>query len=802
MTEARTRPPARPTTSPISLSEGSIRIRDEAMFGLGGKDLCARFLSRAFEIAEVRSVTIDRIGRIASIRHDSGPSGVPDLLGRIASALRAPLTRDAPRPLPSFPASSTFSVHRFRTTLTTWEVVHDEPGRLRLRHEALRGDRVLADRLEIQLRGVPSIRIVVPSVGTGHVVIRYDSSLMSPSDLIRLAESLLVEPEPDPSDTRAATPVRFGTANLCLGVAVAGELLIPALLPVSAVLLVATNLRTFKAALIQLKRKRLGLPVLYLAIVATTLATGQFLASALMYWFFRFWHRRFRVELATEQGRLLEHGGKNPIMARLLNPTGAEPEILVTVGRLKKGDRVIVAPGETVPADGLVFGGEGVVDERGVRGIEGISRKRIGDRLLAGSTVLAGSFHVEVARLGEQTRASSIRRALLAATSPAPGPSAPTIRSEKFASKAVGPTLATAGVGFLAGDLMTVGAILRPDYATGPGMAVPLDTLHDVALCARLGIVAREPEALERLANVDLVVLRDHPILAKTELDVTRIETRLPEPILLRYAASAFRHLVDDRAAALLAACRARKLHVLNLAPVDFGRGVAVVHDKHKIRVFDADPSSGSLAVEIDGTVVGLIEFGAVPRLEAASAIDRIRRFSHVPFALVSPKGEAEVAGLAKSLGVEMYRGSFAPDDTTKFLVACRERGLKTAFVGDCRAQPGAAAEAHVAISVDSEADLDSDPAGLLMQQPRLAPLSDLFEISRTHAGRVDQVQKFILVPNLLCVAGAFLFGFTGLTAVMLSNLGTLGLYRRASDSLRGLDPPALPRSDRPRRAG
>ncbi len=180
-------------------------------------------------------------------------------------------------------------------------------------------------------------------------------------------------------------------------------------------------------------------------------------------------------------------------MARLLNPTGAEPEILVTVGRLKVGDRVIVASGETVPADGVVIAGEGVVDERGVRGLEGISRKRVGDSLLAGSTVLAGSFHVEVARLGEQTRASAIRRALVAATSPAPGPSAPTIRSERFASKAVGPTLATAGVGFLAGDLMTVGAILRPDYATGPGLAVPLDTLHDVALCARLGIVARDP---------------------------------------------------------------------------------------------------------------------------------------------------------------------------------------------------------------------------------------------------------------------------------------------------------------------
>ncbi len=805
MPDSRIDAPARPTTSPISLSEGAIRVRDEAAFGLGGAGLCSRFLARVFESPEVRSVTVDRIGRLATIRHDAEPAGIGDLLRALASALRSPVAPYPPRPLPAIPPCSTFSVHRYGPTLTTWEVVLDEPGRLRLRHEALKGDRVVADRIEARMLGVPGLRFVTPSFRTGHLQLRYDPAVISAGGLIRLAETLLAEPEPDSSDARATTPVRFGTANLCLGVAVTGEFLIPALLPVSAVLLVATNLRTFKAAFLQLERKRLGLPVLYLAIVATTLATGQFLASALMYWFFRFWHRQFRIELASEQGRLLEQGQRQPIMARLINPTGSETEVLVTVGRLKQGDRVIVAAGETVPADGPVLFGEGVVDERGVRGLDGISRKRVGDRLLAGSTVLAGAFHQEVERLGEQTRASAVRRALVAATSPAPGPTAPTIRSERFASKAVGPTLATAGVGLLAGDLMTVGAILRPDYATGPGLAVPLDTLRDVARCARLGIVARDPEALERLAECDLIVLGDHPILGRTELDVARIETRLPEPLLLRYAASAFRHLVDDRASALLAACRSRKLHVLNLPPVEFGRGVVVAHDKHKIRVMEADPAggpAGTLAVEIDGTVVGLVEFAPTARPEAARAIERIRRLAHVPFALVSGRPEPEAAGLAGSLGVEMYRGSFSAEETAAFVVACRERGLKAAFVGDCRAHPAAAAGAHVAISIDAEADLDADPAGLVMQQARLAPLADLFEISRSHVSRVDQDQKLILVPNLICVAGAFLFGFTGLTAVMLSNLGTLGLYRRASDSLRELAPPEPVRSDRPRRAG
>jgi cation transport ATPase len=234
---------------------------------------------------------------------------------------------------------------------------------------------------------------------------------------------------------------------------------------------------------------------------------------------------------------------------------------------------------------------------------------------------------------------------------------------------------------------------------------------------------------------------------------------------------------------------------------------VTVVHDKHRIRVGEVDPSAGrmgSLAVEIDGTVVGLIEFGPSPRIEAASAVDRVRRDSHVPFALVSPQGSTEVSSLAKSLGVEMFRGDFTTADTAEFLLACRTKGLKAAFVGDCRLHPLAASRAHVAISVADDAafDLELDPAAFLIQQPGLAPLVDLSRIARDHASRVHQAQNLILVPNLLCIAGAFFFGFTGMTAVMLSNLGTLGLYRIASDSLRGLDSPNSGRKGQPRRAG
>ena len=82
-----------------------------------------------------------------------------------------------------------------------------------------------------------------------------------------------------------------------------------------------------------------------------------------------------------------------------------------------------------------------------------------------------------------------------------------------------------------------------------------------------------------------------------------------------------------------------------------------------------------------------------------------------------------------------------------------------------------------------------------MLLQPRVDLFADLWEIARRHEGRLHEAQRFVLLPNVLCVAGAFLFGFTGLTAVMISDLGTFSLFNRAVSSLRELEPAGRGRS-------
>jgi len=68
---------------------------------------------------------------------------------------------------------------------------------------------------------------------------------------------------------------------------------------------------------------------------------------------------------------------------------------------------------------------------------------------------------------------------------------------------------------------------------------------------------------------------------------------------------------------------------------------------------------------------------------------------------------------------------------------------------------------------------------------PSIASLPALFELARDHTKRVALARHIVMAPNLLCVVGAFSFGWTGLAAVFVSNFGTSMVYGRAMRSLR-----------------
>jgi cation transport ATPase len=204
-------------------------------------------------------------------------------------------------------------------------------------------------------------------------------------------------------------------------------------------MLVLSNIETFRAAARQAGEGKLGLPVLYTSIVGVTLATGQFLSAALMFWFFRYWEHRCRQDLEVESHAFLEDTVSIPKEVRMLTADGDVG--LVPRQELAAGQRVRVRAGEAVAVDARVLGGAALVDEAVVLGISAPTRRVMGDRVLAGSKLIAGALELEVIRSGEETQAARIAQKLIEITVPRSRSWALNQDGEEFAGRAVAPNI-------------------------------------------------------------------------------------------------------------------------------------------------------------------------------------------------------------------------------------------------------------------------------------------------------------------------------------------------------------------------
>jgi Cu2+-exporting ATPase len=126
---------------------------------------------------------------------------------------------------------------------------------------------------------------------------------------------------------------------------------------------------------------------------------------------------------------------------------------------------------------------------------------------------------------------------------------------------------------------------------------------------------------------------------------------------------------------------------------------------------------------------------------------------------------------------MDFHLGGLSSEGKAEAVRSCRRRGLKVVYVGDGRREPDVAREADVAISMADDLDPAHDPAQVLVLRPDLGWITGLRERSRSHVDCIRAVHSFVLIPNLFCIAGAFFLGFTSLSSVVLTNLGTLAVY-------------------------
>ena len=776
----------------IQYDEESLRVEYNRLFSTSNVQLARRFARRVFSFSEVHSVSIDPQGNAVQINYSTEKPELRNFIVKLAEAIAGKGSEIDDSGLPQWAANEPVSLHRYEDLVSRWQIASKSAGQVQLRHPALNQDTDFGRRAEHILRSIPGVTEVTATITKGNLWIRYRPELIDVKGLLKIMDSRLAWSMPS-STSLQTKPVDFQMSNITLGVATVGELMLPLAEMLGAGLLVVTQSGTVRDAALQLRQGKLGTPVWLTALLACSIVSGQVLAYALTDWSFRYWTRRHRRDLASESRILIEEVAPVPNHARI--QTDEDIEVWTPVEQIRVGQALKVQTGDAIAVDGRISAGVALVHE-GVAGwASGPVTKKVGDLVFAGSTVFHGKIEIEVMGAGQGTRNARMAQALMETCISLQDHPVLKKQAEVLVDRTVPPILATAGVGLATGGLFAAGAIMHQDWLSGAELAVPMETLRTIRLAARNGAIILEPTALSRLAESNFVVLDDRSTLLNRELELHKLNSRLPESetdSLLRLVAGAGLYLGDERAFALASACQQRRLLVRQPELVTLEDNfVSVRQGSQTISLRSWPDISGEplspLTVEIDGIETASLQFkyGTQPR--AAASVLRLRKQGFQVF-LASDRPNDEAKEAADLLGIELYSGDLSNDERIGFLQGLRRRGAKSVYVSGLGINSELAKEAHVSISSGGFGLSQQAVTDITFMNDCINPLPEITVLAHTYPAQVKQTCRRAMVPNLLCVAGGFGGVLNGITSGILGNIAVLKVYQQATQSLESVD--------------
>jgi Cu2+-exporting ATPase len=534
----------------------------------------------------------------------------------------------------------------------------------------------------------------------------------------------------------------------------------------------------FVAAWRELRRGRLGMDVpvslaVILAFVASLWATAThgpdvYYDSVTMFAFF----------LLT--GRYLEMGARHgagqaaEALVRLLPATATRlrdgAEEIVAVAELVPGDRVLIRPGETVPADGAVVDGRSSVDESLLTG-ESLPRARsVGDALVGGSTNVESPLEMRVEKVGDDTVVSAIVRLLDRAQAEKPRVA---LLADRVAAWFVGALLIVAVVVALwwwpidpSKAFYVTLSLLVVTCPCALSLATPVAVVAATGSLTRLGLLTTRGHALETLARTT------HILFDKTGT-LTRGELRL-------HAVRTLGAVTRERALAVAAALERRSEHPVGrvlvasgadgLAATEViatpGEGVEGIVEGIRYRVgkpgFVAalagvpvtladEPGATRVALGDERGLLAVFVLRDELRPDAKATLQRLRWLG-VEVELLSGDSEDAVAHVAKELDVATWRGGVSPAQKLERVRALQGRGAVVAMVGDGVNDAPVLAGANVSVAMGSGTQLAHASADMVILSERLENLAAGVAAARKTRGIIRENLFWALFYNLLAV--------------------------------------------------
>jgi Cu2+-exporting ATPase len=465
-----------------------------------------------------------------------------------------------------------------------------------------------------------------------------------------------------------------------------------------------------------------------------------------------------------------------PSEAHKVMPDGSIVD--VPLDELVVGDRVIVKPGEKIPADGEVIEGETSVNEAMLSGESTPVAKQSGAKVIGASVNGEGSITVEVQRTGADSYLSQMTELVRRAQGSKS-------RTQNLANRAaLGLTIAAITVGvitlvawlviipqefvFALARMVTVMVITCPHAL---GLAIPLVVAVSTSISARKGLLIKDRDGFEQARKVGAVLFDKTGTLTLGKFGVTDVITlsgKMKEDEILKYAAS-----IETRSEHPIAkgiASSAKEIFPVEGFMAIPGKGVqgrvngrdvmavspGYLRD-NSIKVTDgrinklAAQGKTVIYVMIDRELTGAIALADIIRPESKEAISRLKEMG-IRCMMISGDNRQVAKWVAGEIGLDEYFAEVLPQEKVEKVKEVQSRGLMVAMTGDGVNDAPALAQADVGIAIGAGTDVTVATADVVLVRSNPLDIVSIIKLSRATYRKMFQNLVWATGYNVIAI--------------------------------------------------
>lgn len=558
-----------------------------------------------------------------------------------------------------------------------------------------------------------------------------------------------------------------------------------------------------KEGLKSIKNRKLDVALLDASAISVSIVTGQFADAASIMALLSLGEELEDYTLKKSRLNLKSSLALN--VDQVLVKDG-DKKVFKHLKEVEVGDLIYVSMGTTIPVDGEVVEGFGMVNESSFTGEAKAVEKNEKSSVFAGTVLEEGDLLVRAKKKYDDSRLNHIIKLIEDSEK---NKSLAQIKAESMADSLVKYSFIGAGLTYLlTRNFIKAKSFLMVDYSCALKLTIPIAYMKAISQAGDENMLVKGGKYFESIAKADTIIFDKTGTLTKSEPEVKRvIAFDIDEDEALRIAACLEEHFPHSIARAVVKKAKEKNLNheemhskpeyvmahgiksTIDGKPALIGSEHFILEDeKIKISSEQGDlinslkEEYSLLFMAYDNKLMSVLCIDDPIRKDAKETISNLRKLGFTHIAMLTGDNENSARAVSKKLDLDFYKSQVLPEDKEEYIKKMKDMGKKVIMIGDGVNDSIALSQADVGISMSKGADLAKEISDVSIKTDSLKELVDLVKLSRSVDKRVRNDYEKIIAFNTLLIAlglGSFI---TNTQSALLHNISTVAI---ASDNMK-----------------